>query len=238
MSNASLLTSSMPCRTVWISVASPQWPSSQAGVSIWVLVIMQKLFHALDYIAHLWKLWCALLTSITDACQMYFICLHIYFCKTYTWTGLKIYRCCQDSFLQQFFFGGGELSQYWHITDRRCWLLRVFEDLAQLLPSWWHESCLFRSCFALCHPPHVHAWFLGVVSLHPFTKYLFTPTDGHLKCTLHIWNFSEWNSSRDRGFSPCQLWGYFFELCPNQVVLPPKDSLLSLSTCCTAYPGW
>lgn len=46
----------------------------------------------------------ALLTSITGTCQKYFICLHIYCSKTYTWTGLKISRCCQNSPLQQLFW--------------------------------------------------------------------------------------------------------------------------------------
>lgn len=46
---------------------------------------------------HLLKLQFALLTSITGTCQKYFICLHIYCYKTYTWTGLKFSRCCQDS---------------------------------------------------------------------------------------------------------------------------------------------
>lgn len=94
---------STPLRT---SALSPLWPSSQAGLLIWVLVMAQKLFCAFDYVVHwhLLKLQFALLTSITGTCQKYFICLHIYCSKTYTWTGLKISRCCQDSPLQQLFW--------------------------------------------------------------------------------------------------------------------------------------
>lgn len=132
----------------------------QAGVPIWVSVILQKLFHGFDYIVHwhLLKLQFALFTSITGTCQKYFICLHIYCCKTYTWTNLKI--SCS-------FFG--KPSHCWQGTGRRCCLVEGVAGPTQLLPCSLLENCLFEWCFAHSLPSQIHYLFLRAVLLYPST---------------------------------------------------------------------
>lgn len=79
-----------------------------------------------------------MLTSITGTCQKYFICLYIYCCKTYTWTGFKDFQVL-PWFSSSFFV---KPCPHWQVAVRRCWLVRLFVGLAQLLPSWLRTAYL------------------------------------------------------------------------------------------------
>lgn len=93
----------------------------------------------------------------------YFICLDIYCCKTCTWTGFKDFQVL-PWFCSSFFV---KLCPRWQVTVRRCWLVRLFVGLAQLLPSWLLENCLFKWCFSCCFSSQIYCWFPWAMSLHP-----------------------------------------------------------------------